>query len=146
MRGFIGRILKYLRVVSLHGIFGVLVCVFALRKGTGIFYAPLNPFKIYLLCSITVYLLTNAVYIMFAKKNDSSIIETYLDALRDDVIEPLENIVLFYEVITGIHKIEEDSFRYVIIDFTEVLIDFLISGAMIAFQIYGYISYAADLL
>lgn len=90
----------------------------------------LNPLVIY---AVLAYLIIVAIHLLAVKISDKKrkLADAYLSALGADVSAPFRHVWLFFLVVTGIHKIKDDSKFHDFIDFLQVLFDFLWTLAMV---------------
>ena len=108
----------------------------ALDTGRSIFYA-------WLLWSPPIWAILMIIHIITSMISlrrhgiHENIFENFFGSLWADIITPFISIISFIRVITGIHKIEDDSAFHNFLDFLEVLFGFLWTIIMIVIIVYG---------
>lgn len=144
-------IIGFLRRTPLFGLIALPISVFVFNVDFMTIYKnALNPttlhsyFCAFMFWSILAYPLCVVLHLLMVRISNKhrSLGEAYMSALGADLTAPFRYIGLFFMVITGKHKIKDDSTFHDAGDFLQVFFGFVWTVAMIIFFLVGFFKIA----
>ena len=150
--------LHYIRRTAVWGVIIHLICTFGLKMGFSdiVSKAALTGsmpelFYAFLAYSIPVLIITLIIRILWffaavkpkAKKYFNytpSLAGHIFGALKNDIVHPVDNTIMFLKTLTRRHIIEDDSPWHVFCDFMQVFFGFIWTVAMVVFVAWGFLS------
>lgn len=142
-------IIGFLRRTPLFGLIALPISIFIFNADfKTICESALNPtniagcFAAFMFWSIFAYPICVSLHLIIIKilKRPYGLLDTYFSALGADLTAPIRYIGTFFAVITGKHKIKDDSTFHDMCDYFQVIFGFLWTLVMTVFFIIGFLN------